>query len=288
MDPLYSHVENFFTDHLDYLSNIGWGIVKIIILFIIIKIGKSFLKRVISSTLEHQERMDKRRKDTLQSMLSNLIRIVLYAILILTILPIFGINIGALLAGAGVAGIAVAFGAQSLLKDYFNGFFILFEDQFGVGDFVVINDHWGEIYSVSLRLTELQVWTGEIVFIPNGEITEVINYSKENALALIEIEVGYHSEAQEALEVVGEVMHSLPDETEDIVGDIDVAGVNELNQSTYTIRDTAEVKPLAQWAVQRLAKQRIREAFNQRGIDLPLQKVVYLHGEDEEPQASES
>lgn len=288
MDPLYSHVENFFTDHLDYLSNIGWGIVKIIILFIIIKIGMSFLKRVISSTLEHQERMDKRRKDTLQSMLSNLIRIVLYAILILTILPIFGINIGALLAGAGVAGIAVAFGAQSLLKDYFNGFFILFEDQFGVGDFVVINDHWGEIYSVSLRLTELQVWTGEIVFIPNGEITEVINYSKENALALIEIEVGYHSEAQEALEVVGEVMHSLPDETEDIVGDIDVAGVNELNQSTYTIRATAEVKPLAQWAVQRLAKQRIREAFNQRGIDLPLQKVVYLHGEDEEPQASES
>lgn len=286
MDPLFAHITDFFNDHLDYWGSLGWNIIKIILLFILIKVGMSVLKRVIIRVLSMREKLDERRRSTLQSMLINLVRFVLYFVFVLTVLPIFGIQIGALLAGAGVAGVAIAFGAQSLLKDFFNGFFFLFEDQFGVGDFVVINDQLGEIYSVSLRVTEIQVWTGEIFIIPNGEITQVINYSKENGLALIEIEVGYHTEPEEAIEVMNEVMQSLPEEDDSIVGDVDVAGVNELNQSTYTVRATAEVKPLMQWSIQRLAKQRIREAFNQRGIDLPLQKIVYMR--DESPQASQS
>lgn len=282
MDPLYAHVKEFLTENLDYFGSISWGFVKIVILFIIIKITMSVLNRVIRRSLEHQKKIDKRRKDTLLSMMNNFIRIVFYAIFILAILPIFGIDIKALLAGAGVAGIAVAFGAQSLLRDYFNGFFIFFEDQFGVGDFVVINDNWGEIYAVTLRITALQIWTGEMVFIPNGEISQVTNYSKENALAVIDVEVGYKTEAEDASSIIANVLHNLREENEDLVGDVENLGVQSLNTSTYTLRATAECNPLTHWEIQRLAKARILEEFRRQSIDFPMEKVVYRH--DQQPE----
>jgi small conductance mechanosensitive channel len=224
-----------------------------------------------------QAKLDVRRRDTLEMLISNIIRYTFYFIFLLTILPVFGIQIGALLAGAGVVGLAIAFAAQSLLKDFLNGFFLLFEDQFGVGDQVDINKVQGKVKSVGLRVTSIQVWTGEVVFIPNGEIKQVTNFSKENSFAVIDIKIGYKTGADTAIDLIKQTMDELKETEADIVGDAPVLGVQELNDSTYTVRAIAECKPNTHWGVQRLAKQRIRALFAEHNIDLPMSKIVYLN-----------
>lgn len=297
MGGLWTHMLDYLQNHDTFAKEIGWDIVKIIILFILIRIGIGVLNRVIERTLKMRTRMDERRKETLQSLFSNIIRYAFYFIFVLTILPIFNIHIAALLAGAGVAGIAIAFAAQSLLKDFFNGFFILFEDQYGVGDYIVINGVWGSVKSVGLRITSLQVWTGEVVMIPNGEIKQVTNYSKENSFAVIDVKIGYNTDAERAIEIIGKVMNELAEEQDTIVGETSVLGVQELNDWNFTVRAIAECAPYTHWGIQRLAKQRLRNTFSKEGIDLPLQKIVYLpngklpqsfHPEQPETAAEES
>lgn len=151
-------------------DHIEWDILKIVILIIVAQILIRVVGRIGSRLLHFRTKIDARRRNTLESLFQNILRYTVYFILLLTILPIFGVHIAALLAGAGVAGIAIAFGAQSLLKDFFNGLFILFEDQYGVGDYVNINGTWGQIRTVGLRITVIRVWTGELVTIPNGQI----------------------------------------------------------------------------------------------------------------------
>lgn len=268
-----------FLDYMDKhetLKNMGLIAIKIIVLFIVIRIGISLFTRMTYRILRMHDKMEERRKKTLEILFANLIKYVMYFVFLLTVLPIFGIHIGALLAGAGVAGIAVAFAAQSLLKDFFNGFFFIIEDQFGVGDYVVINGVWGSVKSVGLRTTRIQVWTGQVEIIPNGEIKQVTNYSKENSLAVLDIKVGYNTEMAIASSIIEKVMNDLKDSQENIVGNVSVLGVQELNDSTYTIRAIAECKPYTHWGIQRLAKQHIHTAFTQNHIDLPLSKVVFL------------
>lgn len=279
MVDFWNDLLQFMNEHGPWVQKVGWGIVKIVILFVLIRIGIKVVTKLTKRALELRTHLDDRRKETLESLSINIIRYVFYFIFLLTILPIFGIEIGGLLAGAGVAGIAIAFAAQSLLKDVLNGFFILFEDQYGVGDFVIINGVWGAIKSVGLRVTTIQVWTGEVVTIPNGEIKQVTNYSKENSFAVIDVNIGYHSDVNRSIEIVEKVMNELAQEQENVVGEVSVLGVQELNDSTYTIRAIAECEPYTHWGTQRLAKQRLRMAFAEEGIDLPVQKIAYVNDE---------
>lgn len=277
MKGFWQSIITYMGNHVSELEHIGWDIVKIIILFVIAKIIIRVACGVARRLLHVRTKIDDRRKKTLESLFENVVKYTVYFILLLTILPIFGVHIGALLAGAGVAGIAVAFGAQSLLKDFFNGLFIMFEDQYGVGDYVVINGTWGQIRTIGLRITVIKVWTGELVVIPNGQINQVINYSKENSVAVVEVNVGYKTDVEEAIEIVREVMGNLKESQSNIVGDVSVLGVQELNDSTYTIRATAECEPYTHFGIVRLAKQMIRKTFTERNVDLPSQKVVYMH-----------
>ncbi len=130
------------------LIRIGWDALKIILLFIAAMIVIRVFVRLEKRLLSVQGRLDERRRQTLQSLFSNITKYSIYFIWLLTVLPLIGVHIEALLAGAGVAGIAIAFGAQSLIKDMFNGFFILFEDQYGIGDYVKINGVTGRVQAI--------------------------------------------------------------------------------------------------------------------------------------------
>lgn len=268
---------SFFTENLDVITEWGWKVVKIIALFILIRMAMTITNKVFKRVLEVQGKMNIRRQQTLESLISNLLRTVSYSIFILTILPMFGIEIAALLAGAGVAGIAIAFGAQSLLKDFFNGFFILFEDQYGVGDYVIINGEWGQVREITLRLTVLKYWTGQVIYIPNGEIKQVINYSQENSIADIHIEVGYNTDTDTAIKLIDKVIHEAKETDEDIVGEIGMMGIESLNQSTYTVRCYVECNPYTHWGVRRRIKERVQKEFMRNGIDLPIQKISYMY-----------
>ncbi|MGV3488125.1 MAG: mechanosensitive ion channel family protein [Tuberibacillus sp.] len=284
---MVDYLQHFWTVHSEKIDNTFWDIIKIIVLFIISRLAIIVCTRAIRQFFKIQAKLDDRRRGTLVSLFSNVIKYVVYFIFLLTVLPIMGIDIKGILAGAGVAGIAIAFGAQSLIKDFFNGFFIIFEDQYGVGDYVKINNVSGQVHSIGLRMTAVKVWTGEVEMIPNGLITQVTNYSKFNSVAVIEVNVGYGTPENKAIEIIKNVMNELKRVSEDIVGDVDVPGVQSLNDYNYTIRATAVCAPNTNWGVERLARQKIREALQNAGADLPYQKIVYLH-EDEMPRRDRS
>lgn len=277
MSKIWFSIATYVSSHIGQMDHLGWNVLKIVLLILAAQLFIRVMNRILQRVLHLRSKIDERRRQTLEALFQNVLRYSVYFILLLTILPIFGVHIEALLAGAGVAGIAIAFGAQSLLKDFFNGLFILFEDQYGVGDYVSINGTWGQIRTIGLRITIIKVWTGELVTIPNGQISQVTNYSKENSIAVVDVNVGYQTEVEDAIHIVEDVMETMKQREENIVGDVSMLGVQALNDSTYTLRATAECAPYTHFGIVRLAQQLIRNSFAKQNVDLPSQKVVYIH-----------
>jgi small conductance mechanosensitive channel len=261
-------------------GNLLLAIIIFIVSLVIVRIGT----RVIRHSMKLRITMTDRRRDTLASLLTHILKYTVYFIMVLTILPLFGINIAALLAGAGVAGLAIGFGAQSLVTDFFSGFFILFEDQYGIGDWVVINNVTGKIVLVGPRITAIQVWTGEIVYFRNGTISAVTNYSKSPSLAVITFNVGYDTHADTALAILKNVLEEVQQEDPHVMGDIQILGVNMLNDSNYTIEATIKCEPYSQYSVQRLTYKKLQKHFLDRGMKPPFQSIVMVNSDNQPPK----
>ncbi len=269
----WSYMQNYVVNHVNQAESIGNHVLdvflEIVILYIVARLAIRFLTRFIHRFLKLRAvKMDERRRNTLTSLSENAIRYTIFTIYVLMILPKFGLHIEALLAGAGIAGVAIGFGAQSLIKDILTGFFILFEDQYAVGDTVTVNNFTGTVLTIGLRLTRIQAWTGEIEIIPNGQITNVTNYSKTHSVAVIDMNIDYRSDIDAAIRIMKEVMEKVKGESPEIVGDVSVLGIQELQNTAVIIRATAECAALSQYGVQRLARKRLIEAFENNGIEL--------------------
>ncbi|WP_328702241.1 mechanosensitive ion channel family protein [Alicyclobacillus acidoterrestris] len=272
VDP--THVERL-------LLTVGEDLIRVIVLYIIARIIIRLALRLSRRLLKfHRNRMDKRRLDTLDSLFSNIIRYTVYFLFAVESLAVFHLNITTLLAGAGVVGLAVGFGAQGLIKDLISGLFILFEDQYGVGDTVQINGFTGTVVSIGVRLTRVQAWTGEVEIIPNGQVATVTNYSRTNSVAVVDVGVSYDANLKQAMQIIEQVMNQLKQEEENIIGDVSIAGVQELRDSDVLIRATAVCKPTTQYGIQRKAQQRIKEAFDEAGIEIPfVHRAVVIKGD---------
>src|SRR5690625_5855916 len=164
---------------------------------IINKIGKRIIERAFLNRRHLPIQISSRREQTLSKLLTNILMYLIAFIVIVMILDILGVPISTLLAGAGVAGLAIGFGAQSLVKDVISGFFIIFEDQFSVGDYILINNLEGTVEEIGLRTTKVQSWTGEQHIIPNGDISMVTNYSIHNGISVVEINVTYENDIKQ-------------------------------------------------------------------------------------------
>ncbi len=183
-----------------------------------------------------------------------------------------GISIAPILGAAGVVGLAIGFGAQSLIKDYFTGFFLLVENQIRVGDVVEIAGKSGLVEEVSLRKVRLRDYDGSVHYVSNGLITTVTNRSTEFAFALIDVGIAYKSNIDEAIEVLHAVARDLRQDAllgPKIIADIEVAGVESLGDSSIVLRSRLRVVPLAQWEVRRAFLKRLKEAFDAGGIEIP-------------------
>jgi len=183
-----------------------------------------------------------------------------------------GISIAPILGAAGVVGIAVGFGAQSLIKDYFNGFFLLLENQIRQGDVVEISDKGGLVEDVTLRYVCLRDYEGNVHYIPNGLITTVTNKSRGYAYAVIDVSVAYSENIGEVCEVMREVAGQL--RASEVIGakildDIDIAGVQDWADSAIVIRCRFKTVALEQWGVRREFLRRLKEMFDARGIEIP-------------------
>ena len=228
-------------------------------------------------TSEHSLRAEQ-RIEALTSVLRSLVTFVIYTVAAFMILGEVGINLGPLLAGAGILGVALGFGSQSLVRDFLSGVFILVEDQFGVGDIVDLDGQTsGVVDAVSLRTTRLRAVDGTLWHVPNGEIRRVGNKSQHWSRALIDIEVAYDTEIEHAEAVIGAVAHEIAAEDADVIEEPEGWGVEALGAHGIVIRLVVKTRPSEQFRVSRELRRRIKAAFDREGIEIPFPQQTVWH-----------
>jgi small conductance mechanosensitive channel len=220
------------------------------------------------------------RLRTLVPLIRNVVRVVLGVIVTLTVLSELGVSIAPLLAGAGIAGIAIGFGAQSLVKDVLTGVFILLEDSIAVGDVVNVAGHGGIVEGMTMRTVRLRDLSGNVHFVPFGEVASVLNMTKDFSYALIEAGVAYKEDVDQVIEVLKEVgagMEDDPDFGPMILAPLEVLGLDSFGDSSVNIRFRIRTKPIKQWSVRREYHRRMKRAFDERGIDIPFpHRTIYF------------
>lgn len=260
---------------------IAMGILLLKIVFIlvvatiIIKVGKVVIRRLFKFQIKTKIRPSERREQTLLKLLENALSYVVYFSAILSILSEFNVDVRGVLASAGVIGLAVGFGAQSLVKDVISGFFIVFEDQFSVGDYVQVGDALGTVVEIGLRTTKIAAYGGEIYIVPNGNITEVVNYSVNNGLAIMDIRIDYHTDIKKAENLIESFIANLSDEYEELVAPPELIGVQDLSANEIVFRVTAETLPAYQWAFGRRFRKDLKLFLDESGIEIPYPKMTY-------------
>jgi small-conductance mechanosensitive channel len=218
------------------------------------------------------------RIEALASVLRSVVSFVVWLIAGLLVLGELGFDLAPLLAGAGILGVAIGFGSQSLVKDFLSGFFILVEDQFGVGDVVDLEPGIaGTVEAVSLRTTRLRSVDGTVWHVPNGEIRRVGNMSQHWSRALLDVDVAYDTDLSHARTVIKRVADELWNEGTDILEEPELWGVESLGQHAVTLRLVVKTRPSRQWVVSRELRERIKRAFDVEGIEIPFpQQTVWM------------
>lgn len=221
------------------------------------------------------------RIEALASVLSSVTSFVVLLVATLMILGQLGIDLGPLLAGAGIVGVALGFGSQSLVRDFLSGIFILVEDQFGVGDVVDLDGTTsGVVEAVSLRTTRLRSVDGALWHVPNGEIRRVGNMSQHWSRALLDVRVAYDTDLEQAKGVLIDLARALWKEDQAILEEPELWGVEDLGPHGVTLRLVIRTTPSEQWRVSRVLRERIKAAFDAEGIEIPFpQQAVWVRGE---------
>ena len=224
------------------------------------------------------------RTETIGGVLRSLASVAIWAVAILMILGEFGVNLGPLIAGAGIIGIALGFGSQKLVQDFLSGIFMILEDQFGVGDIIDAGAAPGVVEAIGLRTTRLRDVQGTVWHIPNGTIARVGNFSQEWSRALLDVGVAYATDLGHASAVIERVARQMSEEEEwkdKFVEPPELWGVQNLGSSEISIRLVMKVVPAQQWAVEREMRRRLKDAFDAEGIEIPFpQRTVWHRYED--------
>ena len=253
---------------------------------------RRYTPRALQSTDAHTTLRAGARAETIGTVLRSIASIVIYSIAVLTALAEVNINLAPLIAGAGVVGVALGFGAQSLVKDFLSGLFMLAEDQYGVGDVVDVGEATGTVEVVNLRTTRLRAVDGTVWHVPNGEIRRVGNMSQQWARALLDVSVAYDTDLDHAMRVVKEVADQLWQEDTwqvDVLEEPEVWGVQALNADGITIRLVLKTQPGRQWEVSRELNRRLKDRFDAEGIEIPFpQRVMWVRrGDGSSPAADD-
>jgi small-conductance mechanosensitive channel len=253
-----------------------WGLV------LVLRRIEQSLASSTSGTISAQEQ----RTRTLISLLRSVGVVLIVVLFIFMTLGALGVQLGPLLAGAGVLGLAVSFGAQSLVKDVISGLFMLFENQFGVGDVIRIEGVSGAVEQMTLRVVVLRDTHGVVHIVPNGQITKVSNLTRGWARAVLDVAVAHTEDPDRAMVVLREVGEELYDDPEWkplLVEPVQVPGIENLTDTAVTIRVMAKTLPLKQWDVARELRRRIKLRFDRDGIDIPHATQTMVWGEGQQP-----
>ena len=226
--------------------------------------------------------MNEREKQaaTLGKVTRNMVRILVWGVAVMMILRELGIDIGPILAGVGIAGLAVGFGAQSLVKDFLAGMFVLIENQYNVGDVVRIASFAGLVEKITLRATTLRDLEGKVHIIPNGAVDVVTNMTREFSRFVLDVGVAYKENVDSVmalLKEIGDEMAGDPEYSKLITGPLEVLGVEDFGDSAVVIRVRFTTEPIQQWTVGREFRRRVKNTFDAKGIEIPFpHRTLYL------------
>ncbi|MBU3724031.1 MAG: mechanosensitive ion channel family protein [Burkholderiaceae bacterium] len=278
-------VERFFVAHMGAeLPAWAKGLVALTNVFLILLISWALMsasgrvirtlnQRVASKNSDLEER---KRIETLMRVFRYVASVVIGALTVMLVLAEIGISIAPILATAGVAGLAVGFGAQSLVKDYFTGFVMLLEDQIRVGDAVEVGGKTGTVEEVTLRYIRLRDHEGAVHFVPNGVIATVTNKSREYAYAVMDVRVSYRADLDRVIEVIRDAGNEFSrghDVAEDILQPLEILGIEQWNESHQILRCRFKVRPAAQGDIRRGFLKLLKQRFDVQGIALPFKET---------------
>ncbi|MED4014833.1 mechanosensitive ion channel family protein [Sutcliffiella cohnii] len=262
------------------LAVVGTVILKLVIILIAYGIVKSLGTKLIKSLFERAEErqnLTRGRSKTLEKLVINIFTYTLMFFLFILVLEnVFKVEATPILAGAGIVGLAIGFGAQGLVSDVVTGFFLLLEKQVDVDDYVTTAGFSGIVEEVGLRTTKIRDFDGTLHYIPNREISSLSNHSRGNMRALVDISISYDDNIDKAMMVLQKVCDRFAQEEEAIKEGPNVVGVQSLGDSDVVIRIVAKTENMEQWAVERKLRKAMKEALDANGIEIPFPHQVYI------------
>ncbi|WP_147802459.1 mechanosensitive ion channel family protein [Alkalicoccus halolimnae] len=251
----------------------------LIAFFIVRAIGRKFIEKSFNR-MGDQRNISTGRIRTLEKLAVNVFSYILIFVVITLIVGVFEYDVTALIAGAGIVGLAIGFGAQGLVSDIVTGFFILLEKQIDVEEYVTLAGLDGIVEEVGLRTTKLRGFDGTVHFVPNREIGSLSNHSRSNMQALVDISIAYDENIGEAVHVMQAACERAASKVDTIIEGPDVLGVQGLGDSDVVIRVLAKTVNMEQWGVERLLRKEIKEALEENGIEIPFPHQVYMHKQE--------
>lgn len=282
MDKTIDIIESYLKDSNGDLNILG-KLIKILIIIIAIRIIVSLTNKIIDRTLKNRKETNyfasNKRANTIAQVMKKVVKYILYFMGTMIILDMF-INTTSILATAGIGGLAIGFGAQSLVKDIITGFFILLEDQYAIDDYVKIEAFEGIVEELGMRVTKLRDFSGELHIIPNGKIQIVTNKTRGAMRALVKISIAYEENIDKVTTVLEKICAEIKVSNDSILDGPNILGVTELGDFGVSITIVAKTKPMDQWSVEREIRKKVKEAFDKENIEIPYPKRVILGGKE--------
>jgi small-conductance mechanosensitive channel len=264
-----------------------------ILAFILLKVTNLFLRRIKPIMLKHMEsgsdldnRELEKRLDTLLGILRSIIKVIIWVMVGMLVLRKIGIDIAPIIAGAGIVGLAVGFGAQELVRDLIAGFFMLLENQIREGDVAIVNGTGGLVEHVGMRTIVLRDLSGVVHVFQNGKVNTLSNMTKNWSGMVFDIGVAYKEDTDKVAEVIQQVAEELradPDFRDKILEPIEIFGVDGFGDSAVIMKARFKTVPIEQWAVGREYRRRLKKAFDEQGIEIPFPHRTIYWGEEIKP-----
>ncbi len=295
METFKFDLTKYSADFLEFLIMAGPRILLTLVLFLLLNIILKFLLRALEHLLSKRllfglklnkkpahEEETKKRIMTLVSVMRKTLYIALWSMAIMIVLSQLGINIGPLMATAGVLGLGISFGAQSLVKDFISGLFIILENQVRLGDVAIINGTGGLVEEINLRTIVLRDLSGVVHIFPNGSITTISNMTLGWSAYVFDIGVAYKEDVDRVSKIMTDVLGTMLDDEKYksmILEPLEIFGVDKFDDSAVVIKARVKTRPIKQWEVAREYRKRLKNAFDNAGIEIPFPHTSLYFGE---------
>lgn len=279
----WENVQGLLTFIKDNFGHFLWRLLGIVLILILAQVVLKWVSRLTSRTMEKNRKLlsqeQSRRVDTLMTLVRSAARYLIYFVALLLILGQFGNSMAqnVLLAVGSIGGIAFGFGAQDLVQDVVTGLFMIFENQFSVGDYIQTEEATGTVEATALRVTYLRSDKGDQIIIPNGSIQRVVNYTRGSYIATIVVSTAYEADTRRVMEIMEDALAEYAQAKAELLeGEPVVRGITAFSASSVDITVACPVKPMKQWEVERGMRLAIKEEFDRRGIEFPYPRVVTI------------